>query len=65
MYIKKHTFNLLIILLVIIFAGVSFFTFKFLENEAKIATNPNDKVINSGALNFDQKTLDTVLKKLL
>lgn len=64
MYIKKNIFILVIILLIIIFIGAIFFTFRFLKKEANVASNPTTEVINSNILNFDQKTLDTVLKKL-
>ncbi len=64
MYIKENILRLISLLLIIIFAGALIFSIKFLKNQAQIATNPSPEVMASGALNIDQKTLDSVLKKV-
>lgn len=64
MYVKENIFRLIVILLIVVFAGVLFFTVRFLKKQSNIATNPSDEVISAGALNFDQKTFDAVLKKV-
>ena len=64
MYIKENVYRLLAVLLIIIFTGCLFLTITFLKNKADQATSPSQATVTAGAFNFDQKTLNAVLKKV-
>lgn len=65
MYIKENIVRLIIILMVIIFAGGVFLSITFFKKELSMATSPSQDIVKNNSMNFDKETYDKVLKKLM
>ena len=64
MYIKENIVRLIIILMIILFAGGAFFMARFFKNQFNIATNPSKEVVSSNSGGFDFDIYQEALKKL-
>lgn len=64
MYLKENMVRIIIIFMVILFAGAVFLTITFFKKEINLATNPSPETIKSNVSSFDFETYKAVLKKI-